>query len=117
MMHGIDMHLAARISGVTYSLSQNGMILKMQHNDVLGKMIKIRDIVFRLSKDRVCVEPCIVTSLTRYKVILNDGLQCDPNRVVVVTEQIQHNGKDLWTNQLEFKYRENIIKGIAKLDN
>jgi hypothetical protein len=83
----------------------------MKHKDVLGNTIEMRDIVFRLSKERLCVEPCIVTAFTDYKVILNDGLQCDPNRMVVITEQIQDNGRDLWTNQLEFKYREYIKKG------
>ncbi|URQ03491.1 hypothetical protein PVA23_114 [Vibrio phage PVA23] len=77
----------------------------------------MKDIVFRLSKERLCVEPCIVTGFTQYKVLLNDGLQCDPNRVVVVTEQIQNNGIDLWSNTLEFKYREHIIKGYKRLQH
>jgi len=87
------------------------------HKDVLQNTIEIKDIVFRLSKERLCVEPCIVVGFTEFKVLLNDGLQCDPNRVVVVTEQIQNNGIDLWSNVLEFKYRENIIKGIKRLNN
>lgn len=85
------------------------------HKDVLGNEIEMKDIVFRLSKERLCVEPCIVSGFTDYKVLLNDGLQCDPNRVVVVTEQIQNNGIDLWTNILEFKFRDHIIKGFKRL--
>ncbi|AUR86024.1 hypothetical protein NVP1081O_289 [Vibrio phage 1.081.O._10N.286.52.C2] len=85
------------------------------HKDVLGNVIEMKDIVFRLSKERLCVEPCIVTGFTQYKVLLNDGLQCDPNRIVVVTEQIQHNKVDNWSNILEFKYRLNIIQGNIRL--
>jgi hypothetical protein len=85
------------------------------HKDVLGNVIQMKDIVFRLSKERKCVEPCIVSGFTQFKVLLNDGLQCDPNRVVVITEQIQNNGIDLWSNVLEVKYREYIIKGTKRL--
>ncbi|CAM0016819.1 hypothetical protein VPHK571_0353 [Vibrio phage K571] len=94
-------------------LSQNGKIIV--HKDVLQNTIEMKDIVFRLSKERLCVEPCIVVGFTEHKVLLNDGLQCDPNRVVVITEQIQNNGVDLWSTVLEFKYREYIIKGFKRL--
>ena len=87
------------------------------HKDVLGNLIEMKDIVFRLSKYRICVEPCIVTGFTSHKVLLNDGLQCDPNRIVVVTEQIQNNEIDIWTNMLEYKYREYIIEGYKRLKN
>lgn len=89
----------------------------MKHTDILGREIKIRDIVIRVSKFTTGVTPFIVTSLTKKMIKVNDGIKCDPNRVVVITEQIMSNGIDNWTNILETKYLDYIRRGEEKLNN
>ena len=88
----------------------------MKHTDVLGREIRIRDLVLRLSKFTTGVTPCIVTSLCKHMIKVNDGVKCDPNRVVVITDQILTNGVDNWTNILETRYLDYIRRGEDKLN-
>lgn len=74
------------------------------HKDVLGREFQKHDLVMRLSKFSIGVIPCLVTKITKHRIILNGTIICKPERLVIVSDQISVNGVDRWSSSLMAKY-------------